>query len=95
MANEIQKFFWGKVKFGKLSTESEKCFGNGEKFETEGKCIIASGRMDTPFCLSGQRKWEDAGEVFGVVTRVESRANIKEDQKRDLSSIYRQLIGLY
>jgi len=48
---EIEKILREKVKFGKFSTESENFRKKGGKTETEGKCIMVSGRMDTPVDL--------------------------------------------
>jgi len=48
LADENREIFREKVKFLKFSTESEIFSKIGGKYETEGKCIMASGGMDAP-----------------------------------------------
>ena len=48
LADENGKHFREKVKFEKLSTESENFSKIGGKSETGGKCIMVSEGMDAP-----------------------------------------------
>ena len=53
LADENGKNFREKVKFGKLSTESENFSKIGVKSEIGGTCIMASGGIDAPVYCNG------------------------------------------
>ena len=52
MADKNRKILSEKVTLGKLSTESEKIFGNRREIWNKGKCIIASGGWTPLFSVS-------------------------------------------